>query len=65
MENALLQMGLPGIVILGLAFALKMLWGRYCDSQDFRIKEGRESVEALTANTHALDTLAELIKQKN
>lgn len=64
MEQYLLSLGLPGVVILGLAFAVKTLWTRYSDTQDARIKEGRECVEAMSNNTHALEKLTDVLSAR-
>lgn len=62
--NQLLQLGLPGIIILALAWVSWKLFKRYDEAQERRIAEGRESVEALNANSAALEALATLIKDR-
>lgn len=60
----LLQLGLPGIIILALAWVSWKLFQRFDQVQEKRIAEGREVVEALNANTASLDALVELIKDR-
>lgn len=54
----LLNMGLPGIVILALALAVVFLFKKYGASQEARITDGKEAVKALEANTASLTTLS-------
>jgi hypothetical protein len=63
--TALLQMGLPGIVIAGLGMAVRALWNKYSDAMEKRIVEGRESVKAIEANTDALDTLRAVLEARS
>lgn len=62
--DQLLQLGLPGVVILALAYVAWRLFQRYDQAQEKRITEGREGVAALNSNTAALEALAELIKDR-
>jgi hypothetical protein len=64
MEQYLVSLGLPGVVILGLTYAVKTIWNRYSDSQEARIKEGRECVEAISNNTHALEKLTDVLSAR-
>lgn len=54
-------MGLPGMIIAGLAFAVRTLYKRNCDIQDARIAEGREATLALNSNTVAFNALTQRI----
>lgn len=54
----LLESGLPGVVILGLCFALWKVHALYVKSQDARIDEGRQSLEKLSQAIATLDKLA-------
>lgn len=60
----LAQMGLPGIVIIGLFLALREKDKQLTDSQEKRIAEGRESVAATERNTAALTALTDVIKER-
>lgn len=61
--NILLQMGLPGLVIAGLAYTSKKLFDRYCDVQEKRIMEAQAQTTALNANTAALTRMADALMQ--
>lgn len=62
--DQLLQLGLPGIIILALAWVAWRLFRRYDEIQEKRIAEGREGIEALNTNTAALEALTSLIKDR-
>lgn len=75
MEHALLgsvdklfQLGLAGVVIMGLCFAVWRLWlsnreltSKVNDLQEKRVVEGRESLTAVNANTSALANLTQVL----
>lgn len=63
------QYGLPGLSVLGLAYAVKKLFDSYVDVQNKRIDEARQTIEVIRANTvsqdnntAAIKALGELIK---
>lgn len=56
--------GLAGIVIAVLSLAVWKLFGHYKASQEGRIKDGREMVAAMERNTQAMNSLAEVIKDR-
>lgn len=62
--DGLLQLGLPGIIIIGLAFVCWRLFKLYTDIQEKRIVEAREGVKAIEQNTAALEHLAEVIRTR-
>jgi hypothetical protein len=57
-------LGLPGIVIFGLAYALFNIFKLYTEVQEKRIGEAREGVKALEANTSALESLSDLVRER-
>lgn len=60
--ETLLSLGLPGVIIIGLAFAVYNLFKLYAETQEKRIVEAREAVKAIEANTAAIDTLSDLVR---
>jgi hypothetical protein len=62
--ETLLALGLPGIVIIGLGYAVFNLFKLYTDVQEKRIGEAREGVKALETNTSALESLSDLIRER-
>lgn len=60
--NGFAQQGVLGLVILGLGFAVVILWRAYVDIQEKRIAEARESVKAVEQNTNTLETLTEVLR---
>ena len=61
---ALLEYGMPGIIITALGWAYWQERKRNHEIQDKRIEEGRESLQALSDNTRALESLTDIIKAK-
>lgn len=61
MEQILLDYGLPGVVILGLASACIRLFKLYSDVQEKRIAEARETVAAYAEQTNTLEKLTEVV----
>lgn len=62
--QSLVDMGLPGIIILALAWAY---WGksqRVDQMQELRIAEMRETLEAINNNTQALNALTALLRDR-
>lgn len=57
--DALLQLGIAGVVILALGFVCWRMFAKYDAAQEKRIAEGRESVKALETNTDALNRLTD------
>lgn len=55
--TALVGMGLPGIVIVGLSAALWKVHGLYVKSQDARVSEGLASLEKVMQALATLDKL--------
>ena len=59
--NVLLGLGLPGVVILALLFAVVMLYRRNESIQDKRITEGREAITVMQSFTATTNNLIALI----
>ncbi len=67
MENMiplLTATGLPGIVIVCLAFACRTLFNKLQEVQEKRIVEGLQSTAAVERNTAALGALTEVVKDR-
>ena len=62
--TTLLGLGLPGIIIIALGFAVFNLFNKFVDSQNARITERGETVKAVEANTDALGRLSDLIRAR-
>jgi dihydrodipicolinate synthase/N-acetylneuraminate lyase len=62
--DGLLQLGLPGIVIIALGFVCWRLHKLYTEVQEKRIAEGREAVKAMEQTTAALENLSEVIRSR-
>ena len=62
--TSLLQMGLPGIVIVALSAALVKLYNALQLSQEKRIAEAVDNRTAVERNTSALTALTEVIQRK-
>lgn len=63
--DALIALGLPGIIIIALGYGVFRLFGLYTEVQEKRIGEGRETVKAIEENTSALDRLTDLIRDRS
>lgn len=61
----LLSQGIPGIVILGLGWAVYKLYTRNQDLHDTLYQVGRESVKANEATTAAINRLTDLLMSRN
>lgn len=65
--TSLLNLGLPGIVIIGLALALKKRDSQYTEVQEKRITENSaitvKAVTAIEQNTAAIETLTLLLRE--
>lgn len=59
----LVQMGLPGLVIFGLGWAVIKLDRRNTEIQDKRLEETKVGFDALNKNTTALNTLTDAISK--
>lgn len=62
--ETLLALGLPGVIIIGLAGTVLHLFRLYSDIQEKRIVEAREGIKAIEANTSALEVLSDLIRER-
>lgn len=62
--DGFLALGLPGLIIVALGFAVYKMYGKYDEVQEKRIAEARESVKAIEQNTNTLDTLTELLRDR-
>lgn len=60
----LLKLGLPGIVILALAYAYLRKDNKIDEINEKRIAEARESVKAIEQSTNALETLTEVLRDR-
>ncbi len=63
--GALVGMGLPGIVIIGLGVAYLRKDAKVDELQEKRVAENRESVKAIESNTAGLEALVELLKDRD
>lgn len=59
-----LSLGLPGVIIVALAFGVYRLANLYHDVQEKRIEENREAVKAMGETAKAIDSLSELIRDR-
>lgn len=57
----LLGLGLPGVIIIALAYAYFLKDKRVSDLQDTLFDVGRESAKAMEANTASLNRLSDLL----
>jgi hypothetical protein len=69
--DEILKLGLPGVVILALAFTNWRFFKLYCTTQtklselqEKRVVEGKEGVEALKEATVAIDRLSDLVRDR-
>lgn len=67
----LLELGLPGIVILALAFAVYTLWkdnqklrDKLDNCNDKRVEIATDAVKALTSSGQALEVLTDTIRDR-
>ena len=63
--KVLTGLGLPGVIICGLAFVIYWLLQQWQSAQEARIQEGKEAVKAITAQNDALRNLTEVLKARN
>jgi hypothetical protein len=68
--SELLKLGLPGVVILGLAAAVIVLWRKVNDErtnnaalQESRLTDTRKGTEALVNASIAMSTMREAVQQ--
>lgn len=61
---ALIEFGLPGIIIAALGWACWRLYLRVNELQDKRVEDTREVVETINSNTVAFKELATLIRDR-
>lgn len=59
----LLSMGLPGIIIASLGYAVIKLFNLLQTTNEARITEAKACVEALSANATALDAISKLVEK--
>ena len=59
----LLGMGLPGIIIMSLGYAVVKLFNLLQANNEARITEAKACVEALSANATALDEISKLVEK--
>lgn len=62
--SGLLSLGLPGIVILALAYAYIKKDNKVDEVNERRIAESRESIKAIEQNTNTLETLTEVLRDR-
>jgi hypothetical protein len=60
----LLKLGLPGIVILALAYAYLRKDAKIDEINEKRIAEARESVKAIEQSTNALEGLTDILRDR-
>ena len=63
--EALIERGLSGIAIVILLYAVTKLFVKYNEIQEKRIAENRESIKAIEQNTNALETLTEVLRNRD
>ena len=61
----LLAEGIPGVIILGLGWAVYKLYNRNQELHSTLYEVGRESVKANEATTAAINRLTDLLMQRN
>lgn len=59
----LVELGVPGVIIIALGYALWKRTEKYDDIMEKRISEGRESIEALNRSTAAMDTFSSKLEE--
>jgi hypothetical protein len=62
--SEVLPMGLPGVVIIVLAYAYHSKDKKVDELNEKRIAEGRETIKSIEQNTAALDALTDVIKER-
>jgi hypothetical protein len=62
--SALLNLGLPGIVILALAYAYVKKDAKVDEVNEKRIAESREAIKAIEQSTNTLETLTEVLRER-
>jgi hypothetical protein len=60
----LIKLGLPGIVILALAYAYLRKDNKIDEINEKRIAEARESVKAIEQSTNALEGLTDILRDR-
>lgn len=60
----LLKLGLPGVVILALAYAYIKKDNKVDEVNEKRIAEARESVKAIEQSTNALEGLTDILRDR-
>lgn len=60
----LIKLGLPGIVILALAYAYIAKDKKVDEVNEKRIAEARESVKAIEQSTNALEGLTDILRDR-
>lgn len=60
----LIKLGLPGIVILALAYAYLRKDAKIDEINEKRIAEARESVKAIEQSTNALEGLTDILRDR-
>lgn len=60
----LVKLGLPGIVIMALAYAYLKKDAKVDEVNEKRIAESREGIKAIEQNTNTLETFIELLRDR-
>ena len=60
----LLKLGLPGVVILALAYAYVSKDKKLDETNEKRIAEARETVKVIEQSTNTLETLTEVLRDR-
>ncbi|SDP92601.1 hypothetical protein SAMN05428967_4485 [Phyllobacterium sp. YR620] len=59
--NLLIGLGLPGVIIIALGFAVYRLYNRNQELLDTMVETGRETVKAQEAATASINRLSDLL----
>jgi hypothetical protein len=63
--DLLVNMGLPGLVIFALSFAVLKLFTLLMASHEARFIEGRAITEAMGNNAKSMDNLADVVEKRS
>jgi predicted signal transduction protein with EAL and GGDEF domain len=60
----LFKLGLSGVVIVALLFIAYRLFNLFVESQEKRLAESRETLDAINRNTTAMNSLTDVVKER-
>ena len=61
----LLNLGLPGIIILAMAYVIVKLFNMLIATNEARIAENKALVQAISSNSSALEELSKAIEKRS